>query len=99
MWLVKNCPDFYFMPSMRFDQVFFNWEPKDTLNFWKCASYWKNKNFEVYELEECDESKVEYWVLGGGIEKHSPESIGLFREAMECSIKAGNKAFSCKVKT
>lgn len=59
----------------------------------------KKKNFEVYELEECDESEVEYWVFdGNGIQKHDPKHIGLFREAVSCSLKVGNVAFSCKVK-
>ena len=99
MWLVKNCPNFYVMPSMRYDQIFFNWGPKSKDTFWKCASYWKEKNFEVYELEECDESEVEYWVFdGNGIQKHDPEHIDLFREAVGCSLKVGNVAFSCKVK-
>ena len=100
MWLVKNCPNFYVMPSMRYDQIFFNWEPKNKESFWKCASYWKEQGLEVIELEKCDESEVEYWVFdGNSTQRHDPKvEIGIFREAVKCSIEAGNVAFMCKVK-
>lgn len=33
MWLVKNCPNFHVIPSMKYDQIFFNWEPKNKEEF------------------------------------------------------------------
>lgn len=98
MWLVKDCPNFYTMPSLRYDQVFFNWEPLPNGSFWKCASYWSSKGLCVVKLVECEETEVEWWIYDGcSIEQHDSKKLGFLREAYDASKKiAANRAFMCK---
>jgi len=50
-YLVKNCPDFYFLPTCTYDQVFKEYgEEKDK----KSPAYWKSRGFEIHELEVCE---------------------------------------------
>lgn len=45
-WLVVDCPNFFFMPSLCYNQFFFTWDNGN----WNCPKYWKCKNFNILDL-------------------------------------------------
>jgi hypothetical protein len=76
LYLVKDCPDFYFLPTFRFDQVF-TWE--NGQSFWQCAKYWQEKGFQVHQLEEVSDEDCEFWYIQGNI-AYTIESANAARE-------------------
>jgi hypothetical protein len=61
MWLIKNCPNFYFMPSICYDRIFVQWEDQEITNM--SPNYWSEKGFPAIELIECDEADATYWIV------------------------------------
>lgn len=65
-WLVKGCPNFHCLPSDRYDRILFVWDDHSK----DCASFWKEKGFEVVPLVSTNERDAEYWLCN--------ESYGIF---------------------
>lgn len=63
-WIIKQCPDFYFMPSQRYDRVFFKWEDDGRKN---SPEYWASKGYSPLEIVPCEERSAEIWIINGGI--------------------------------
>jgi hypothetical protein len=58
-WIVPFCPDFYFMPVLRYHKIFREWDTES----WDCPAYWSSKGFPVvpcYTTE--DENAAECWI-------------------------------------
>ena len=61
-WLVRNCPDFYFMPSLHYDRIFTAWGQIDDK---MSPAYWQTRGFKVESLVECDEQEATHWLVDG----------------------------------
>lgn len=72
-WIVYDCPDFYFMPTMYFDQIFLHWDN----NSWKSPKYWDDLGFDTDPLFKCEEEVANYWIVNndyGVFDKESADS-------------------------
>ena len=62
-WIVPACPDFFFMPTFTYDQVFSYWDN----NSWDCPKAWKDKGkliVSCYATE--NEQEADIWVVNDG---------------------------------
>ena len=63
-WLVRNCPNFYSMPSMHYDRIFTTW---GSLESKMCPAYWQSRGFKVEPLVECAEEVATHWIVDGAM--------------------------------
>lgn len=61
-WLIKNCPNFYFMPSLRYDQAFVEWKDDGRK---MSPEYWQSMGVEPTALIDCDEANATHWLVDG----------------------------------
>lgn len=61
-WLIRNCPNFYFMPSLRYDRIFTTWGQIDDK---MSPAYWQTRGFKVEPLIECSEDDATHWLVDG----------------------------------
>lgn len=89
-WLIPHCPNFYFMPSLCYHQVFKEWDD-DT---WNCPAYWSSIGIPIIPCYlESDEKLSQLWISKN---KHSKwestaylkqpgQECSLWKEALDCS--------------
>lgn len=59
-WLIKNCPNFYFMPSMFYDRVFLKYEYGDGRKM--SPAYLETRGYKAIPLYECEFDDAQYWI-------------------------------------
>lgn len=85
-WLIEDCPDFYYMPSTAYDQIFLTWDTGD----WKCPAYWTKRGFIAIPLVECEDLEATHWIVNN--------SYGIFfRESRDACISLGKPVVSVKM--
>lgn len=85
-WIIHKCPDFYFMPSLRYDQIFTQYGSVDEKM--SCA-YWVSVGFEAIPLYECINEEAEYWIVN--------DNYGVFDlESAKASIFLGKSVIPVK---
>lgn len=73
-WLIKKCPNFYFLPSLYCDQIF---TKRGVISEKMSLAYWESVGFTPLPLYECAESEATHWVVNGEyglFDKESAES-------------------------
>lgn len=75
-WLVKNCPDFHFMPSLRYDRAFVEWKDDGRK---MSPEYWQSVGFQPIALIECDEASATHWLIDGARVLFDDESADAVR--------------------
>lgn len=76
-WLVKECPNFFFMPSFWHDQIFTQYHDDGSKRF---PEYWKTRGFEVFELVSCNELEASHWLINNCYGVFSIEAAQAARE-------------------
>jgi len=61
-WLIKKCPNFYFLPSQHYDKIFTN---RGSSTEKMSLEYWESIGFTSIPLFQCDESDATYWIVNG----------------------------------
>jgi hypothetical protein len=89
-WLVPYCPDFYFMPSLRYHQLFKEWDD----GTWNCPAYWTSIGLPVIPCFIADgDQDAQCWISLDRYGKWQTEVhvkrpgeySPLWLEALECS--------------
>lgn len=85
-WLIRNCPNFYFMPSLRYDRVFAKW---GTIEDKMSPAYWQTRGFKVEPLVACDEEEATHFLVhhadGRYDDFYENFRNGFTAEAVRCS--------------
>ena len=89
-WLVRNCPNFYFMPSLRYDRIFTTWGQIDDK---MSPAYWQTRGFKVEPLVACDEEEATHFLVhradGRYDDFYENCHDGFTAEAVRCSRELG----------
>lgn len=84
-WLIKECPNFYFMPSLRYDRIFIAWDSGDH----NCPAYWKTKGYEAIPLQQCEDEAASHWIVNN--------EYGVFdHESANSAISMGKQVIAVK---
>lgn len=96
-WLVRNCPDFYFMPSQRYDRIFAKWGEIDDK---RSPAYWQTRGFKVEPMIACQVEEAMFFAVfypSGGLDYWFEQTHnGLTTEAVECAKLAGKTVIPLK---
>ena len=89
-WLVRNCPNFYFMPSLRYDRVFTSWGALDNK---MCPAYWRSRGFKVEPLVSCESQDATHFLVyhadGRYDDFYENTRDGFVEESIRCSRQLG----------
>lgn len=88
-WLIKNAPDFYFMPSLHYDRIFPKWGVVEGKHH--SPAYLVTRGYDAIPLYQCEESEAEYWLVNS--------DYGVFdKESTDCARAVGKMVVPLKGK-
>lgn len=75
-WLIPKCPNFYFLPSLWYDQIFTR---RGTVDEKMSLAYWESVGFPSIPLTPCEEEKATLWVVNNAYAAIDAESANAAR--------------------
>lgn len=75
-WLIENCPNFHFLPSMYYDRIFTTW---GTVQDKMSPAYWTSLGTAAKELIHCSDEHALYWIVNGTYGVYSREDADAAR--------------------
>lgn len=75
-WLVKDCPNFYFLPSMYYDQMFLD---RGDVGKKMSLAYWESVGFVSLPLYRCEDERATHWIVNNNYALFDTESADAAR--------------------